>query len=106
MDGRLLKKLTAYSGLPSSPAAAAQIVELAQQKTASNGTVADAVKMDPSLAAKILRIANSPLCGQHRPNDKLTVAVMLYGLIAALQTNRCTAQNYTTVIYRCVGYRR
>ncbi|MGI9284148.1 MAG: HDOD domain-containing protein [Pseudomonadales bacterium] len=84
MDDRLLKRLTACRDLPSLPAAAAHIVELAQDDTASMGAVADAVKMDPALAAKVLRIANSPLYGQRRQSDNLSQAVLLLGLNATL----------------------
>lgn len=83
MDDRLLKRLTACRDLPSLTAAV-RIVELAQDKIASNGAVADAVKMDPALAAKVLRIADSPLYGQRHQSDNLPRAVMLLELNAML----------------------
>lgn len=84
MDDRLLQRLTACRDLPSLPAAAARIVTLAHDETASMGAVADAVKIDPALAAKVLRMANSPLYGQRRQSDNLPQAVMLLGLNATL----------------------
>lgn len=80
MDDRLLKELAACGELPSLPAAATRIVALAQDATAGMEDVADAVMMDPALAAKVLRIANSPLYGQRRQSDNLQQAVMLLGL--------------------------
>ncbi len=84
LGGRLLKILLAHRGLPNLPAATPHIVECAQDKAASKGTVADAVKMDPSLAAKVLRIANSPISAQRRRSNNLAEAVMPPGRIDAL----------------------
>lgn len=84
MDERILKRLEACRELPSLPAAAARIVDLSQDPTASMGDVADAVGMDPALTTKLLRIANSPLYGQRRQSNNLRQAVMLLGLNATL----------------------
>ncbi|UTW10939.1 GGDEF domain-containing protein [Marinobacterium rhizophilum] len=80
----LEEKLSRCCELPTLPAAAAKILDLAQNPVATMGQVADVVGMDPALATKLLRIANSPLYGQRRQSSNLRQAVMLMGLNSTL----------------------
>ncbi len=84
LSPKLKEQLSRCCDLPTLPAAAARILDLAQDPVATMGQVADAVGMDPALATKLLRIANSPLYGQRRQSSNLRQAVMLLGLNATL----------------------
>lgn len=79
-DRNLVTRLQQCTSLPSPPAVAARIIELGQDPDVSMGEVASAVSLDPALAAKILRIANSPLYGRRRKTDNLRQAFILLGL--------------------------
>jgi len=80
----LRKRLEFCNTLPSLPGAAARIVELGRDPSASMADVADAVKADPALAAKVLRMANSPLYARRRHCDSFQQALVLLGLNATL----------------------
>lgn len=80
----LLARLKQCNNLPSPPGVAARIIELGQDSTADMGMVADAVSIDPALAAKILRIANSPLYARQRKTENLRQAIMMLGLNGTL----------------------
>ena len=79
-NASLIARLQQCTTLPSPPAVAARIIELGQDPEVSIGDVAKAVSMDPALAAKILRIANSPLYGRRRKTENLRQAFILLGL--------------------------
>ncbi len=78
------KRLGLCTNLPSLPTAATRILELAQDDSAGLGQIADAVKMDPALAAKILRMANSPLYARRRSCESFQQALVLLGLNATV----------------------
>ncbi len=80
----LRKRLEFCSTLPTMPAAAARIIELGRDPGASMADVSEAVKADPALAAKVLRMANSPLYARRRRCDSFQQAVVLLGLNATL----------------------
>ncbi len=80
MDVALRRKLEQCEYLPSLPAAAARIVDLADAPSTSMADIGDAVSLDPALAAKLLRTANSPLYGQRRHSDNIREAIVLLGL--------------------------
>jgi diguanylate cyclase (GGDEF)-like protein len=80
----LRQRLERCNTLPTLPGAAARIIELGQDPCASMSDVADAVKMDPALAAKVLRMANSPLYARRRSCDSFQQALVLLGLDATL----------------------
>lgn len=81
MNDLVIKKLKACKELPSIPAAASKILELAQDPNATMNDVANAISLDPALSSKILRTANSPLYGK-RQADTLNQAAVLLGMNA------------------------
>jgi len=65
--------------LPTIPAAAARVLELAADPDAAARDVADAVAMDPSLTARVLRIVNSVAYGMSRQIKTINHAVVIMG---------------------------
>jgi HD-like signal output (HDOD) protein len=57
----LTQRLMHVTDLPSPPRVASEILELANDPELSLVQVAGVLSKDPALAAKILRIANSPI---------------------------------------------
>lgn len=84
MDEALLRRLQLCPDLPTLPTVAMKVVELGRDPEAGVPEVAEVVALDPALAAKLLRIANSPLYAQRRKVDNLRQALMLLGLNSAL----------------------
>ena len=63
--------------LPSPPAVALRIIELAQDPGADLNATAQAIGVDPALTARMLRVANSPLYAGRRRVDNLPQALTL-----------------------------
>jgi diguanylate cyclase (GGDEF)-like protein len=84
MEKGLQRKLKACSDLPSLPAVAARVIEVAEDPAASMADISNAVSLDPALATKLLRIANSPLYARSRQIGNLNMAVMVLGLNATI----------------------
>lgn len=61
-----LRKLFAKAKMPSSPALASQILELAQDPDSTIDQFSDLIQMDPALSARLLRMTNSAACGQRQ----------------------------------------
>src|SRR5690554_3977228 len=82
----LFDRLRNCRDLPTPPAIALRIIDLAQDPFADLARTAEEIALDPALAARILRIANSPLYANvsRRPVTTLSQAVTLLGLNAAL----------------------
>ena len=70
--------------LPSPPAVALRIIELAQDPGADLNATAQAIGVDPALTARMLRVANSPLYAGRRRVDNLPQALTLLGLNATI----------------------
>ena len=70
--------------LPSPPAIALRIIDLAQQPDVDLDAIAEALAKDPALSARMLRIANSPLYANRRRVETLGQALTLLGLNATL----------------------
>lgn len=70
--------------LPSPPAIALRIIDLAQQQDADLRATADVIARDGALSARMLRIANSPLYANRRQVVTLGQALTLLGLNATL----------------------
>lgn len=66
--------------LPTLSAVALRVIDLASNPVTDFGEVARCVNMDPALATKILRVANSPFYGKRRKSDNLRQALTLLGL--------------------------
>ncbi len=79
----LKNKLSLASNFPTPPAIALQIVALAGDPEIDVGRVAATLSKDPGLAAKIMRVANSPLYSKRRKSENLRQALVALGLNAA-----------------------
>ncbi len=84
MNPSITRRLELCRSLPSLPAAAFRIVELASDPSTGMREVADAVSMDPALSAKIMRMANSSLYARQRSCDTFQQALVRLGLNATL----------------------
>lgn len=80
---RLIKQLEECTSLPSLPAVALQVVELAKQPSAGTSHLASIIETDPSLSAKILAAASSSFYTSSRLNS-LQQAINLLGMDSAL----------------------
>jgi diguanylate cyclase (GGDEF)-like protein len=76
-------KLKAAVNFPSPPAVAQQILALASDPDVDVARVAAAIGHDPGLAAKVLRVANSPLYAKRRKSENLRQALVVLGLNGA-----------------------
>ena len=83
MLGHLKSKLKASVNFPSPPAIAQQIIALAGDPQIDISQVAAAIGRDPSLAAKLLRVANSALYSRQRKSTNLRQALIVLGLHGA-----------------------
>jgi len=84
IDARLQGRLEHCTNLPSPPVVAMRVIELAQDPEADIGKVADVISMDPALAAKVLRVANSPIYAMRRKSENLRQAITQLGLNGTL----------------------
>jgi HD-like signal output (HDOD) protein len=84
LNERIKTQLERCNNLPSLPAVAVQILDLAQNSASTMGQVANVVSFDPALVTKLLKIANSSLYGQRRHSSNVRQAVMLLGLDSTL----------------------
>lgn len=84
MDTQLEHRLSHATGLPTLPAVAMNVIGLARDPDASLGQVATVISQDPALAAKILRIANSPFYALRRRCENLRQALSFLGLNGTL----------------------
>ena len=84
MTPELERQLERCHNLPSLPGVALRILELGQDPEVDAGDVADLVGKDPAMAARLLRIANSPLYARRRRIGNLRQALMVLGLNATL----------------------
>jgi diguanylate cyclase (GGDEF)-like protein len=105
---RLRNKMKLAVNFPSPPAVAQQIIELASDPEIDVVKVANAMSQDPSLTAKILRIANSPLYSKRRKSENLRQALVVLGLNAAtsLALSFSLVGTYRTIKSSRVDYTR
>jgi diguanylate cyclase (GGDEF)-like protein len=80
VDNARLESVLASPRLPSLPSVAIRIIELVREPNVTVTELADAIAVDPALASKILRTANSPLYAQSKRISRLRDAVMRLGL--------------------------
>lgn len=66
--------------LPTIPKLGMKIIQLATDPDVTMEQLSDVIHQDPSLAARILKIANSPFYGVSRKVDSLQLALVLLGL--------------------------
>ncbi|MEZ4503074.1 MAG: GGDEF domain-containing protein [Dehalococcoidia bacterium] len=80
VGAELLKNILHSPRLPSLPAVALEVLDLAQRPDVGIDSLARTIGRDPALASKVLRTANSSFYAQHRAVTTLPQAVMLLGL--------------------------
>lgn len=84
VNKKIEERLQFCSGLPSLPAVAIKVIELANDPAATMSQISDHVSLDPALAAKLLKVANSPLYQTRRTPSNVRQAVSLMGTHAAI----------------------
>ncbi len=80
MHAELERRLSFCGNLPSLPAVAIRIIELANNPEVHLNDVARVIAMDPALVTKLFRAANSPLYGLRRQATNLRQVLNLLGL--------------------------
>lgn len=84
MNDYLERRLRFCSVLPSLPAIAIKVIELANDPATHMAQISEQVSFDPALSAKILRISASPLYHTRRKANNVRQAVSLLGTHAAI----------------------
>ncbi len=79
MNDDLAKRLRFCATLPSLPAVAVKIIDLANDPEADINIACQYISLDPALAAKILKAANSPLYKSRRSVTNVRQAVSILG---------------------------
>ena len=82
MNEELIKKIRACPTLPSMPAIAMQVLELAQKDHVDIAEIARVICKDPALSSKILRTVNSSFYGRANTISTISHALVLLGLQA------------------------
>jgi HD-like signal output (HDOD) protein len=80
MRADLKDRLDRCRTLPTLPALALKVLELCQQDDLNLNEIAAVIGNDPALAAKLLRMANSPVSGLKRPARTVSHALALLGV--------------------------
>ena len=84
MTPELKEYLSSFVDFPSPPGVAMRIIELAQDPDVDLQCVAKTLSMDPALAAKVLRVANSAFYANGRNIENLRQALIVVGVNATL----------------------
>jgi putative nucleotidyltransferase with HDIG domain len=79
MNIELEKTITAAGDLPAMPVVATKVMQLIEDEQVTAAELAKIVASDPAVAARIMKISNSPLYGCQRQNQTLPGAIMLMG---------------------------
>ena len=79
LDERIKKRLDFCTTLPTLPAVAVKIIELANNPDADIGTACQYISLDPVLSAKLLKAANAPLYKSRRVATNVRQAVSILG---------------------------
>ena len=79
MNDEITKRLRFCTSLPSLPAVATKIIDLANDPNADIGIACQYISLDPALSAKILKVANSPLYKSRRVATNIRQAVSILG---------------------------
>lgn len=102
MYPELEQRLRFCGNLPTLPAVAIRIIELANDPEADLNEVAKVIALDPALVTKLFRAANSPLYGLRRKATNLRQILNLLGLQGTLALTLgfslvATARNATAI---------
>jgi diguanylate cyclase (GGDEF)-like protein len=81
---QLEKQLRFCKTLPTIPAIAMHVIDLAGQPEGNISDIARLIGHDPALTLKVLKVANSPLYGFRRKTDNLRQALNMLGLNAVI----------------------
>lgn len=84
MDEELRKRIRSARSLPSPPVITVRLIEMCEDPDASVKDVIDLIGTDAALAARLMRLANSPLYARRRRTENLRQAVMLLGFDVVL----------------------
>jgi putative nucleotidyltransferase with HDIG domain len=76
----LRRKIERIGILPTLPAIATKVISITKSPRASMKDISEVISEDPSLAAAILRLANSALYGLRQQVDTLQFALIILGL--------------------------
>ena len=79
IDDSMRSRLNVCETLPTLPAVAVKIIELANDPNADIGAICQYISMDPVLSAKLLRTANTPLYKSRRIATNIRQAVSILG---------------------------
>jgi len=79
MNNDLEKTIKAAGDLPAMPVVATKVMQLIEDENVTAAELAKIVASDPAVAARIMKISNSPLYGCQRQNQTLPGAIMLMG---------------------------
>ncbi|HHI03702.1 MAG TPA: HDOD domain-containing protein [candidate division Zixibacteria bacterium] len=74
------KILSEHKELSSLPQVLAEVLKISSDDNSSADDLADVIMKDPALAAKLLRVVNSPFCGMAREVTSIKQAVMTLGI--------------------------
>jgi len=80
----LSESLSACNNLPSLPLIVVKIMDASQDPDIGIADVADILKVDPALSAKLLKVANSPMYARQGEISNLRDALSLLGLDSSL----------------------
>ena len=80
MNEQLANKIRQCPSLPSLPAIALQVVELAQKENVDIAEIARIISKDPALSSKILRTVNSSFYGRSQSIGTISHALVILGL--------------------------
>ena len=78
----LLDRIRATRALPTISAVAMKVVEVCGDENSGLGDIARVIQLDPALAAKMLRYANSPYLAPRTPVTTIMRAVTTLGLVS------------------------
>src|SRR5277367_2256143 len=80
MNDQLLTRVRACPNLPSLPAIAMQVLELAQQADVDIAEIARVISKDPAMSGKILKTVNSSFYGRSQHVSTISHALVILGL--------------------------
>lgn len=83
MNEQLIDRIAECPNLPSLPAIAVQVLELARQADADISEIAQLISKDPALAGKILRTVNSSFYGRSKHVGTISQAMVILGVQSA-----------------------
>src|SRR5579871_5412646 len=80
MNEQLVNRIRQCSTLPSLPAIAVQVLELAQKADVDIAEIARTISRDPALSTKILKTVNSSFYGRSQNISTISHALVILGL--------------------------